>query len=463
MSDFNKIIEYLRYTRQDEELQAKTTHRPAIVITEDFDLNAPFHEEDYIYVDKKKIQNHDGYYTLQHLYNAYYSRLYLRTLSNNDIEYYIRKSVEVDGEDLYQYKKLPEGDWHINNPLSFTEVRVGYTFYYSSELDKCIYLPLDEVELLPEYITYHPKDLKDNPSGEYSFKFKDAEGYTGEDFESVLMQLDPTGYFRAFNNISLAKRTVEFKKNQKAGLMHLFPKIDLNCNNTKLRYNYYEKGVPNNSFMGEPVIELKFNHFSAQLLFLNATIFYYFNDLDDFEVTKERKAFYDDYISFVDDLLYTKDTNKILEVLYYIPAFHFKKLDKAFLWKILDNVLEGSINNRGLDTEDIVLLLLKGLLEASTNADEFLLKLIEEREGKETRFARLYKEMDGDNFVSLVWFLYDTWTKSNFKDFNNALFKDSDGPLPIPYKSEKFIGFYSSNKNFDFISNDYIYVTEDET
>ena len=35
MSDFNKIIEYLRYTRRDEEREAKTTHRPAIIITED--------------------------------------------------------------------------------------------------------------------------------------------------------------------------------------------------------------------------------------------------------------------------------------------------------------------------------------------------------------------------------------------------------------------------------------------
>ncbi|WP_299272215.1 hypothetical protein [uncultured Psychroserpens sp.] len=463
MSDFNKIIEYLRYTRQDEENEAKTTHRPAIIITEDFDLNAPFHEEDYIYVDKEKIKNHDGYYTLQHLYNAYYSRLYLRTISNDEIEYYIRKPIEIDGEDHYQYKKLPYGDWHVNNPLSFTEVKVGYTFYYSSELEKCIYLPLNEVVVLPEQITYHPKDLKNNPSGEYSFQFKDAEGYSGEKLETVWAELDPTGYSRAYNNISLAKRKVEFIKNQKPGLMHLFPKIDLNCRQTKLRYNYYEKGVPNNSFLGDPVLELKFNHFGAQLLFLNATIFYYFNELDDFDVTRERQAFFDDYTSFVDDLLNTRNNNKILEVLYYVPTFHFKKLDKNFLWTVLDKVLEGSINNIGLDTEDIVLHLLKGLLETSTSPDAFLLKLIKERENKETRFSILYKGMDGENFVSLIWFLYDTWVKSTFTDLDNTLFKASDGPLPIPYKSEKFIGFYSSNKNFDFISNNNIYVTEDET
>ncbi|WP_298893676.1 zincin-like metallopeptidase toxin domain-containing protein [uncultured Psychroserpens sp.] len=463
MSDFNKIIEYLRYTRQDEEREAKTTHRPAIIITEDFDLNAPFHEEDYIYVDKEKIRNHDGYYTLQHLYNAYYSRLYLRTISNDEIEYYIRKPIEIDGEDHYQYKKLPYGDWHVNNPLSFTEVKVGYTFYYSSELEKCIYLPLKEVVVLPEQITYHPKDLKNNPSGEYSFQFKDAEGYSGEKLETVWAELDPTGYSRAYNNISLAKRKVEFIKNQKPGLMHLFPKIDLNCRQTKIRYNYYEKVVPNNSFLGDPVLELKFNHFGAQLLFLNATIFYYFNELDDFDVTRERQTFFDDYTSFVDDLLNTRNNNKILEVLYYVPTFHFKKLDKDFLWTVLDKVLEGSINNIGLDTEDIVLHLLKGLLETSSSPDAFLLKLIKERENKETRFSILYKGMDGENFVSLIWFLYDTWAKSTFTDLDNTLFKASDGPLPIPYKSEKFIGFYSSNKNFDFISNNNIYVTEDET
>ena len=38
-----------------------------------------------------------------------------------------------------------------------------------------------------------------------------------------------------------------------------------------------------------------------------------------------------------------------------------------------------------------------------------------------------------------------------------------DSPLAITYKSEKFIGFYSSNKNFDFVSSNYIYVTEDDT
>lgn len=462
MGDFNDILKYLRYTRRTEEKEARSTTRPAIIIGPDFDRNAPFHEKDFIYVSKEDIKNNSGYYTLLQLINTYASRLYIKRSSSGEIEYYFKRTVNENGEDVQYVKKLPFGTWVQNSSDVFKEVEIDHSVYYSMELERFIYLPLNEVFLFPEQFVYSPKDIEKLPSETYTFKFKDVKGYTGEGFD--FGYIDPTGYWKAQLEISEALRKVDFIKEEKAGLVHLLPKLDLNCNRTQLQYNYYEKGMTSNSIMGEPALQLKFKHFSAQLLYLNRTIFYYFDALDDFEVTKERQAFFDDYMSFVDNLLYTANHSTILEILYYVPTFFFKKLDKSFLWKVLDRVLENAITNAGVDTEDVVLQLLKGLAAAEANGDAFLLKLIENRPEKHTRFEVLYEKMNGVSFISLVQFLYRVWDQSTFKyDITNPIFKKSNGPLLIPYKSKKFMGFYSSNKNFEFLKDNHISITEDES
>ena len=88
---------------------------------------------------------------------------------------------------------------------------------------------------------------------------------------------------RDINIFNYKKREVNFLKSSKAGLMNLFPTL----NNLSLQYAFYEKGIPSNSLYNK-----KFNENNAIILtfktplilleYLNHTIFYEFDNLDQF-------------------------------------------------------------------------------------------------------------------------------------------------------------------------------------
>ena len=458
MSDFRTIINYLKYRRSQDEKEAKTTTRLAVVIDPEFKIGDFIHEEDYKYVSKQKLSNYENYFGLMHLLGYNPSSIYVERLNDGDLRYYLRRERNQNGQQITQLKQLPYGEWLQANDDGLTQIMVDDNVYFSVERNRFIYIPLDELKLYTEQFVYDPQRLTDSPTGNYSFKFKDVNGYEGGFDISML----DGGFGRGMWEISEKKRKVYFEKQTTPGLVHLLPKIDLGGNGHQIHYAYYEKGIPNNSSLRNSAISLGFNHFSGLLGYLNATVFYYFDALDDFETTKERENFFDDYSELVNGLLNSSNHNNLLEVLYYIPSFFYKKLDHDFIWKVLDKTLEGALNNIGLDTESVVLRLLEGLLKSSANADVFLLKLLEKRSNKPSRFMRLYEDMDGEEFVNLIQFMYRAWLQSSFIDLRNPLFASSTGPMAIPYKSEKFLGFYSSNRNFDFKNQEHIVVTEDE-
>ena len=459
MSDFKQIINYLKFFRRSDEAALNNKHKEAIIVDESYKHNGIPHEDNFIFVEKKAVENQNGYVYLGHEIE---DTLYLQRQPNGIIEYYIKKDFQINNETIAKYKRIPfyfTDIWEEKEGETFTAIETPGNYYYSQAIDKIIEISLDDVFVFPDYFVYHPNNIQDITNGDYRFNYKDEEGYTSDNSDLALRALLSTSY----NLVSSeTKRTVGFYKNDKAGFVFLLPKISQRGGKYYLEYTYYQKGISYNSFITETAIRLEFNYFGALLEFLNQTVFYGLDGLDAFN-SNSKKLFLEDYTIFVENLLHFSSGTKILETLYFVPIFFFKKIDPNFLWYILEKTLEYNVTNIGLNIEDIVLRILEGIYESSKNKDVFLLNLIEEKNQKKSYFSLLYEKMNGQNFVTLVQFLYNVWLKSSFIHFDNPYYTYDEGSLLIPYKSKKFAGFYSSNRNFDFKNGKHIEVSEDES
>lgn len=459
MSDFKQIINYLKFFRRSEDAALNNKYKEAIIVDESYKHKEIPHEDDFIFVEKKAVESQNGYVYLGHEIE---DTIYLQQQSNGIIEYYIKKDFQIDNETIAKYKRIPlyfNDSWEEKEGVEFVEIETPGNYYYSQAIDRIVEISLDSVFVFPDYFVYHPNDLQDITNGDYRFNYKDEEGYTSDYSDLALRALLSTGY----NLVSSeTKRNIGFHKNDKAGFVFLLPKISQRGGKYYLEYTYYQKGISYNSFITETAIRLEFNYFGALLEYLNQTVFYGLDDLDAFN-SNAKKLFLEDYTIFVENLLHFSSGTKILETLYFVPIFFFKKIDPNFLWYVLEKTLEYSVTNIGLNKEDIVLRILEGIYEGSKNKDVFLLNLINEKNQKKSYFSLLYEKMNGENFVKLVQFLYDVWLKSSFVNFDNPYYKERNGPLIIPYKSQKFAGFYSSNRNFDFKNGKQIEVSEDES
>jgi hypothetical protein len=140
----------------------------------------------------------------------------------------------------------------------------------------------------------------------------------------------------------------------------------------------------------------------------------------------------------------------------FIIADRNQKLIFQDLKDILGNwVTDGkSILGSGIDTEKAVLNILSGLFRKIFIEDEFLELLLEPFKGKVTILEQLFYKVDnkfGDkNFTKLVKFLYKIWSNSSFVEENHKAFKETDGPPSLPYRTDKFLGFHSSNTDLEF-------------
>lgn len=472
MSEFKEIIDYLKFFRRTEDAEEKNKFRAAIKVDEEYVYNKILNstvidENDLIFVEKEAIEQRNGY---KFVSGEIIGNLFLINQTSSIKEYYIKKEDDTISDATSLYKRIPHefsNVWVEKEDVLFVEIEIDQVsnFYYDYQHATIIEVFLEDVFVFPDYFVYHPKDITISSDSSFSFNFKDEEGYTTDNSDRFLRVL-----FSSNLNvlISEAKRIVTFYKIEKPGYVYLLPKIKTSLNRYILDYNYYQRGIPFNRNINNPAITLSFKSIAAMAEFLNQTLFYELNTIDQFINDDEstfsaRELFLEDYVQLITTEIAFGGNDKVLEILYYVPVFLFQKIDVNLLWSIIDSTFEGSVTNAGLNKEDIVLHILEGILSSSINENIFLLELLKENRSKKTRFALLYEKMNGDNFVLLTTFIYNTWLKSSFVEIDNNYFINSNGPLNLPYKSEKFAGFFSSNKNFDFIKNNQILVSEDES
>ena len=457
MSDFKQIISYLKFFRRTDEAKIKNKHKQAIVVDEKYKFNVLPHEDDFIFVEKRAIENQDNYI---YLGNEIEDFLYLQNQPNGDIEYYIKRDFQINNEIITKYRRIPfylNDSWEEKEGETFIEKETPGNYYYSQAIERIIETFLDDVFMFPDYFIYHPNDLQGITNNTYIFNYKDEEGYTTDLKDLILREIISLNNNA---NDSETKRTVGFQKNVIPGFVFLFPKIRQSGKKYFLQYTYYQKGISFTSPIVETAIQLEFNYFGALLEFLNQTIFYELNDLDVFNTT-EKKLFLEEYAYFVEDLLKYSVNNKILEVLYYVPVFFFKKIDINFLWNILYQTLEYvntnliTVTNIGLNKEDIVLHLLNGIYESSKKNNIFLQELINRKTSKKKSLLQeLILTVDGENYKKMVYFLWNIWKNSDFSKIDSEKNKFIDiadkNPILLDYRTNKKLGFHTDNAKIDW-------------
>ena len=406
------------------------------------------------------------------------------------------------GETIVEYADHENWTWQTLDDSNFIEINLdtikeeGGVLYYDFNRKKIIVKAnLEEVYLFPNSFAYDFKSIAGiattSTQQEFVFNYTDHEGYTN-DLGDV--------YLRPF--LELPAMTRKARKNRQVnagfstlkGQVYLYPLIIKKEFNTfVLKYVYvarrlapketvfeadvYEDpvlamNVPQNGLEYNSAMVFRFTHVGALLEFLNQTIFYL--DTIDFQgADKVKRVFLDRYRMFIDHRLYMakNDIDELLELLYYVPAVFLQTLDRKLLWDIIGEALSGSLTNAGRNDEDIVLKLVKTVYAKEGSATVFLQKLLDYKTvAKVSYFYALFNKMNTANFIAYNNFLKSVWLQSDFANPDNPLYHGTlpkqneadenekaqlvyNGPLVLPYKSDKFIGFYYSNTEIEFVDN----------
>jgi hypothetical protein len=481
MSDFNKVVNYLRYTRRSDEAREKNG-RAAVVVDYDFVYDTFPEEEEIIYLDRPSLNNASAYQYVDTMAGKPVYFLYLKTNSSNKIDYYIWHK-DVDGSTTQaEFKKLPQlGDPEIINRSEFVRIPIQQDVVYDFVNQRCIVLLQEEVYLFEDVFNYHPKDIS-LKSGAYDFDYEDNKGYLTNLVAWLVYDLDDRVIFAKSKT---PKKVNFFPSLLHAGKMRGYGRV------YGLQYNYYERGIPNYSIVSEPAIRIGFFDYGALLSFLNATLFYVFDDYRDegftdsneeriaklispinisFE-TKQRKIFTKNYRKFVKELMDKQEVDP-LKVLFYLPRFYFTQEDKGFLWEAITSGLKSTTTNAINKNEDTVLRVIKLLVSVfyQDNPEAFLEELTSRaytrtrsvRRGSSRRretkkislIERLIENIQGDNFSDLMLYLISLWIQSSYAkpenrtDITNGKSKEVLNPPICGYTSGKSWSFFHENTNF---------------
>lgn len=466
MSSLTPLINYLKIFRRNDQTQKNEKYIEASILDENYkDDDADLK----VVIEKEKLSE-SIYFTELNSIIAGYTSLFVKINTEEPFyDYYIQRefSNPTTGELVYEYKNIFGDSW-VNISESLLELPIvssSENYFYSHDYKKVVLLPLQSFFGYPDWLIYHPNAISQISNEEYVFNYKDHEGYTNDALDfSLRFLLEPAVAF--INN--LRKRLVDVEKSTLPGKMYLYPHIAIEMNKYVLYYNYVTNEKTFFKTAQNPyAIRLEFNYLGAMLEFLNQTVFYETDSISFEEGSGSKKYFFERYKRLVNaeiQIALQKNIANVLEILYYTPKLFLKEINSNTLWDILEKAITGkSLTNIGLNEEDVVLVLLEALSEIEKTENIFLLKLIEEKQDKKSYFSLLYEKINGQNFVTLVQFLYNVWFKSSFINFDNPYYIYDEGSLLIPYQSNKFAGFYSSNRNFNFKNGKYIEVSEDES
>lgn len=432
-------------------------------------------------------------------------------LNNQEITYFFKK--EINGNVKYlTLEKIVKGynsdnDYEEFNDQNFIFIQQSEGLVYHKGQKKLysIHIKLREIVVVSKRtLTYNPNELGGLKSGRHKLDFKDATGYTNRFWDQLILNLSKGSGGIGFP--PERKRVIDLKLNSQKGELYWYPRYELiDKDSVKLTYDYYSKENSEEAY----AIELTFKHPEAFLAFMNLT--YFNNGISPFGVHDDsgfRKVYLlHSYVSFINIQLNRNrpSLKKALTYIYYIPQDFFIKtqnlytemedpnniLGKEFLWKVLSIALEGTISNRGVNKEDIVikiLYILKAIQdyveegkeitkkERTDRYDYLLTKLLNTKTSKQQSFLiAMYHKLNTDDFVAYNTFIYSLWVNSSYINPEHPVYKktsqiikegeetpENTPQLLLPYKTDKLLGFYSSNMNIDF-KNENIVVTPDES
>ncbi len=462
MADIQSLIDYLKINRREEEEKAKNKITIAVI-----DQN--YHEDNRTLseVFSTDIKNNSLVIPLATKISfTNQTNIYIAQDGSNVLYYQQQEVDDGTGETQIEYRNINDiTGWEIIDDANFIAVELNEgksNYYYSFITDRILLLPdLPDVYLFPDVFAYDADKVE---IGEGQFDYPDHEGYSnsiGDLFLREVIDVNPSD--------SEKKRKVQVSKASQNAKVFLYPQLKYklmdNSNEYRysLRYVYIipgEKTYQKNKQYASAIV-VRFTYIGALLEFLNQTVFY----IEYLELSGNKgvkKVFVDTYAKFIDLEIAAKrnNINGLLELFHYTPKIFLETVNKSTLWDVVGTALQSSLTNVGLNKEDIVLKVLRTIATLERTPTIFLSELLAKKNGKESYFYLLFKKMDLDNFVAYTNFIKEIWLKSEFsnpdyKVFNTKKEKKEvfDGPIILPYTSDKTLGIYHSNTDIEWIDN----------
>lgn len=457
MGNIKDVIEFLRLQRRYEEAE-KNPQEPTDVqlsyLEEDgsYSADKTIFETDFVKFKRIVQMLEDNHAENIYLYETPSERKYFVKTQDGKLHNLLDQSIET----------LP-----VSGMAEFT-IEFEYNKYiYDTEKNRVVILSetLKEVVVFPDTIYYSPDGefLKDVDNDNYQYQYSDHTTF----FAKVINFL----FIDAKKVVYDSDKKVNFRKAEQPGKMRLIPFMDadLTYKNFILKYPYDQKDyrpklrTPDE----ECAIILKFNSVGALLSFLNETLFSQGFDIETSDNPSRdpfREQFKNQIIKKVEDnvktdvRLYYRD---MMEILYYLPESVAVAISNDVLWMLVEEgIRRDSLTNKlKLAEEDIYIKLLETILQKEGQETVFIERLSEKiLDGKKyaSVLEYLYDRIHGENVVKFVNLVNRAWKKTRFiiPDIEkNPEYKSTDGPLILPYESEKWFGFYFSNAAASFETN----------
>ena len=464
MSKINDLIEFLKLDRRFEEAEAKNqgVDYTKVTITT-IDTN------ETSVVNRTEFENTNIYLRIVNQLDKYKpTDFYVLPLTDKSI-YYIKIDDQIDG---FNYLNLENNRCEkVDDEQLLQKIEIGFTtnqYFYDKNNREVVFSNeiLEDVAVFGDRILFDPEKL-DITTGTYSYSYSKPITTFCQFIDGIIniIKLFVTPFLYSGDK----KKDLMVYVKQK-GSIFLIPTISSIDDYFYATYYYTSSGKKMFYQINNPedvAIQLEFKGKEPFLSFLNETIFTQenFNYLDDFE--NQRRI---EFISKFKQLIIApleKEMNSNSETafydamvtLYYLTDTIALTLSNETLWKLFETgISRNSLNNKGeLEEENIYLKLLEAISNKETTKIAFLNRLLRKKGNTTTTYLEfLFNSIHGDNGTAFAKLVNKVWKQSRFvnPDPNqNEEFATTNGPIILPYKSEKCLGFYFSNAAVNFALN----------
>ncbi|MBB4807400.1 hypothetical protein HNP38_002704 [Chryseobacterium defluvii] len=456
MSDFENIVEFLRLHRRSEEAE-KNALSPTDVLFNSLEDNESYHvNKNSFETDFTKYKRIIG---ILEYHNA--ESIYLLK-TGTERKYFVKTAYGKYQNLLDESIVILNEEWLIELPIEFAK----YSYIYDTEKNIVVIVAetLKEVFIFPDQIYYDPKGkyLIDIGSDTYTYDYEDHVTTFGK---IVKVLFEDESYL--WNN---PEKKVQVLKSEKEGKINLIPfmQVEYGLGNFILKYLYYEKDYRPKFFLPDDqcALVLKFKGIGGLLTFLDQTLFKEGFSLEKGEnenVLRDyfRDQFMKQIIHTIEDNLKNKSTfayYDAMKTLFYLPESVAVMFSDDFFWMLLEMAIsrDSLTNKTDLAEENIFVKLIRVILQKEgleVKLMNWLLERIKDGDQNITKFEYIYDRINGDNFLEFAKLIAQAWKKSRFiypDTEKNPEFATTDGPLFLPYKSGKTLGFYFSNVSMSF-------------
>jgi len=335
----------------------------------------------------------------------------------------------------------------------------GYQFYINKERQLVASVEVVTINNTKNFISYNPENfsyLRQYPT--LSYTYKNVYG------ASAVQKIQVTSY-------------------NKKGPVHRFPILSrsgINGYTYRLSYYYKENSDEVRSIpvaeQDEPFIgfSILLKDITSVLSFLNDTIFWFYNEYNDYR-SSWRNRFLNILTSYVVDTLNTGgNSEEKVRIIFHLPQpmyFAFNSIES--LWALLHKLAKGYIrNNLSINEEDLILKILRilyhrkihRLREFPVNGNqrfeevtrtsiksnnEFIANLITRKVDNIVLLYKLITGLDGQQFRTYISFIWNIWKNSSYSVIdpqqNEKIAITEKSPVILDYRSNKTLGFYIDN------------------